>query len=312
MKESMAEIERHFNRLKSELRNFEEIASQVKPDPGDIPKLPGIDIAGESIPLNGKVGGDHIIYLDFNQRYDLDARIREAERAGLPDVVRMLERNRTRAGVLVADAAGHKLTDAALAAMLHQAFLLGVLYELDMYGTVTTRLFENLNTRFYYSSSLRKYLTMVYGEISQDGMFRFINAAHPFPIVFSHAYDQMVTVARDMPRTFPPIGTMPSKDDVDRKLVNSPLGQKSNYVINDINLMGEGDILLLFTDGFWDHGEHTMGPFGEQRLESVLREVKDMSAEGIVAALKAELMGYAEATDDISLVVIKRKRQLNI
>jgi len=309
MKESMAEIERHFNRLKSELRNFEEIASQVKPDPGDIPCLNGIDIAGESIPLNGKVGGDHIIYLDFNKRYDLNARIREAERSGRPEVVRMLERNRNRAGVLVADAAGHKLTDAALAAMLHQAFLLGVLYELDMFGTVTTRLFENLNTRFYHSSSLNKYITMIYGEISENGLFRFINAAHPFPIVFSYAYDQMVTVARDMPRTFPPIGTMPSGDDVDAHLLDSPLGQKSKYVINDINLMGEGDILLLFSDGFMEHGEHTMGAFGENRLEPILRETKDQSAAGIAAVLKAELMGYAEATDDMSFVVIKRKKK---
>ena len=29
------------------------------------------------------------------------------------------------------DAAGHQMTDALLAAMIHQAFLLGALYELD-------------------------------------------------------------------------------------------------------------------------------------------------------------------------------------
>ena len=90
---------------------------------------------------------------------------------------------------------------------------------------------------------------------------------------------------------------------------DSPLGQKSKYVINDINLMGEGDILLLFSDGFMEHGEHTMGPFGERRLEPILRETKDQTAAGIAAVLKTELMGYAESTDDMSFVVIKRKKK---
>ena len=51
-----------------------------------------------------------------------------------------------------------------LAAMLHQAFLLGSIYELDMFGNITKRLFENLNTRFHNSSSLSKFVTMIYGD----------------------------------------------------------------------------------------------------------------------------------------------------
>ena len=57
--------------------------------------------------------------------------------------------------------------------MLHQAFLLGAIYEMDYYGNITPKLFENLNTRFYNSSSLSKFITMIYGEISRDGHFNF-------------------------------------------------------------------------------------------------------------------------------------------
>ena len=71
----------------------------------------------------------------------------------------------------MADVSGHQITDALLAAMLHQAFLLGALYEMDYYGNITAKLFENLNTRFYNSSSLSKFITMIYGEISQEGTF---------------------------------------------------------------------------------------------------------------------------------------------
>lgn len=66
------------------------------------------------------------------------------------------------AGVAVVDVSGHLITDALMAAMLHQAFLLGSIYELDMFGQITRRLFENLNTRFYNSSSAHKYVSLIY------------------------------------------------------------------------------------------------------------------------------------------------------
>ena len=71
-----------------------------------------------------------------------------------------------------------------MAAMFHQAFLLGSLYELDAFGEITEQLFESLNTRFYNSSSVNKYLTMLYAEITEDARFRFLSAAHPAPLVF--------------------------------------------------------------------------------------------------------------------------------
>ena len=44
--------------LADELRNFEELTRLLKPSPGKIPSLPGIDIYGVSIPLKGVIGGD--------------------------------------------------------------------------------------------------------------------------------------------------------------------------------------------------------------------------------------------------------------
>ena len=87
-----------------------------------------------------------------------------------------------KAGIAVIDVAGHRMTDALLAAMLHQAFLLGAIYELDRSGQITRRLFENLNTRFYQSSGTHKYVSMIYGEISEDAKFRFLSAGVPFPV----------------------------------------------------------------------------------------------------------------------------------
>src|SRR5262245_34877983 len=135
--------------LKDELENFQEIAKFLKPSAGEIPELEGVDIDGVSMPRNGTIGGDHLIYIDFKKRYDLDARIAAALAAGRDDVASKLAENKHRAGILLADVAGHRITDALVAAMLHQAFLLGSYYELEMFGEITTKLFEHIKTRFY-------------------------------------------------------------------------------------------------------------------------------------------------------------------
>ena len=126
-----------------------------------------------------------IIYLDFNKRYKLDRRIERAVRKERLEVAEKLRELKGRAGILLADVSGHRMTDALLAAMLHQAFLTGAYYELDRYGEITTRLFEHINTRFYRTTAVSKYFTMLYGEILERGRFRFISAGHQPPAIFS-------------------------------------------------------------------------------------------------------------------------------
>src|SRR5262245_48948819 len=99
-------------RLKGELKNFQEIARNIMPAPGEVPSLRGIEVYGGSIPLNGTVGGDHIIYVDFKKRYDLQERIRQAAAEGRTDVVGHLERCQRKAGIAILDVSGHHATDA--------------------------------------------------------------------------------------------------------------------------------------------------------------------------------------------------------
>ena len=291
--------------LQGELKNFQEIARNIMPAPGEVPSLHGIDVYGGTIPLNGAVGGDHIIYLDFKKRFDLQARIRQATAEGKTDIVTQLERCRRKAGIAILDVSGHHATDALLAAMMHQAFLLGSIYELDMSGNITKRLFENLNTRFYHSSSLNKFVTMIYGEIAEDTTFRFLSAAHPPPVVFSNQHNRFMEVSQDFCTSFPPIGTLPSLDVIDRNATQSILGFKERYQLNEWKLMGTGDILLLYTDGLLEHSNGSEAYF-PQRLEEKVREVKHLSAREIFDAIRANLLSFGERADDISFVIIKR------
>jgi serine phosphatase RsbU (regulator of sigma subunit) len=301
-----ADVNTLVRRLTGEMENFEEIAKYLMPQPGDLPRLRGIDIHGGTIPLNGLVGGDHIIYVDFKQRFDLDARIQHGREHGRLDLVENLKRCQTMAGIAVLDVSGHLITDAFMAAMLHQAFLLGSIYELDMFGQITGRLFENLNTRFYNSSSAHKFVSLIYGEISEDTGFRFLSAAHPFPLVFSRQHDRFMDVSKDACLSSPPLGMMPSLEVTDRHRTESLLGFKARYQMNEWVLMGEGDILLLHTDGLTEHscnGED----YGPARLERTLRSVKDRSAADIYEAIVADVLAFSEPSDDISLVVVKRR-----
>jgi len=291
--------------LAKEFENFEEIARGIMPRPGSIPSLVGVEVYGETLPLNGIVGGDHLIYVDFNKRHDMEARIKLAEDIGRPDIAANLDRCRRTAGVALIDVSGHRATDAMLAAMFHQAFLLGVLYELDMSGHVTRRLFENLNQRFYRTSKLDKFITAVYGEISEDATFRFLLAGHPPPIVFSAANDRFMEVDREKCISFPPLGTFPSKSVVDWHRSKSLLGFKEPYEVNKWTLMGSGDILLLYTDGLQ---EHTRGdePYFPDRLEDTIRGAKHLSAADIVHTVLDDLRTFANPADDVSLVVIRK------
>lgn len=289
--------------LVEELENFQSIARFLKPPPGAIPVLDGVEIAGESIPLNGVLGGDHVLYIDFNRRYDLDARIRRAESEGDHGVADALRRNKQRAGILVADVAGHRITDALLAAMLHQAFLLGSYYELDSFGTITTKIFENINARFFEASAVNKYIAMIYGEIADSGHFRFISAAHPKPIVFSRAFRRIVGLPGDRLAASVPIGMFRSQDDFDRATGGDAVPYKTRFTVNEIRLLGSGDILILHTDGFSEHGQ---GRWLDAELEGVLREADGRGAGEIAARLRESLLAFAPPDDDITFVVVRK------
>lgn len=325
-----------YQRVKQTLDVLDRRVRYIKPPPGEIPGLKGIDIYGETLPKDETIGGDHIIYIDFNKRYDLNARINrieekwqeemktfsKEERANNPyilekerekeEIVKSLNENRTRAGVLVADVKGHDDSGSFIAGMLHQSFLTGVLYEMKIYGKITTNLFEKINTRFYNSSSIDDFFTMIYGEISEDGKFVFISAGHPPPLVFSNKFNRFMEIPDNSIVNYPPIGIIPSEKDIDATLNKSILGYKHEYTINKIDLMGDGDILLLYTDGLSELENSKGEDFFPFHLEKVLKEKKLLSVEEICSSLREEIFNFCDdIQDDITIVIIKKFNSAN-
>jgi serine phosphatase RsbU (regulator of sigma subunit) len=194
--------------------------------------------------------------------------------------------------------------------MLHQAFHTGALYEMDLHGQITLRLFEQINTRFCRSVTLRNlapdpdeasYITLIYGEISETGRFSFVSAGHPPPLVFSREFDRFVEVSQDRLVSYSPIGLQPGEDHADAKRYERALGYKKRYTVNNLNLMGHGDVLLLYTDGLIE----PLSAYTQTQLEQVVSRVKHDSAQLICEAIIRDRHGTAAQTDDLTLVVIK-------
>ena len=146
--------------LVRELENFQDIASHLLPLPGEVPRLPGIDVWGGPARCPERSAAT----TSFTSTSSSDSTSRRefpGLNEGRKDIADNLRRCQNSAGIALIDVAGHRMTDALLAAMLHQAFLVGALYELDMNGHVTRRLFENLNSRFYQSSAAHKFLSLI-------------------------------------------------------------------------------------------------------------------------------------------------------
>ena len=299
--ELLAEARQRSHFLERELERFSDLAHTFDPPPSELPEVPWIDVYGESLPYNRQAGGDHIIYVDFKKRYKMEKLIRNA-----PDnLKKKLRATSARAGILVLDVEGHDFSSAFIASVFHQAFLLGVSYELQFFGEITTTLFENINTRFFNSSGISKTLTMVYGEISEKGTFRFISAAHPPPMVFSNKFNCLVAISEERLISFPQIGTMPSPGN--SEITIPLLGIKEKYTVNEINLMGNGDILILYTDGLSDHRNEKGQKYFPGRLEERLRENKNLSARDIFQRIKDDLFAFNnQPDDDITLVIIKK------
>jgi serine phosphatase RsbU (regulator of sigma subunit) len=144
---------------------------------------------------------------------------------------------------------------------------------------------------------------MIYGEISDEGRFRFISAGHTPPAVFSREFGRFMPISKDLLVSFPPVGMFPSRNDPDARRYQSSYVYKENYSVNEIKLLAPGDILLLHTDGL---SEHAGGEFFPRRVERVLAESAPSGAAAICERLRAEILAAGAPDDDISVVVIKK------
>jgi serine phosphatase RsbU (regulator of sigma subunit) len=296
--------------LVDEVNHFMNVSSLALQRKEHYPRLENIDYFAAVEPYKGCVGGDHIIIVNF-YHYHIKDRIIHAREQGKDRLVDTLVKNLYKIGILIADVSGHMITDHVTVNYLDAAFRTGVAYELKHNGEITGELFEYLNTIFYnrltpeYLRS-KPFITLMYGEIASNGRFRYLSAGHPPPIIFSREFDRIMQLSDDDTKSSTPLGMLPSKYSAYIEQFGSISRTKEKYSANEINLLGKGDIMILYTDGLSEQNEGQLN-FVESRLEQVLREVKDENARTIYTAIKKELHKYYPPDDDLAMAVIKKK-----
>ncbi|MCH7978030.1 MAG: serine/threonine-protein phosphatase [Acidobacteria bacterium] len=295
--------------LVEEILHFQDVAALILPREENLPALGNIDFFAAIVPYKGFVCGDHLIVLNFAE-YNLQDKIARARETGNDLLAATLASNIDRFGILIADVAGHRISDSVTANYLHGAFKTGVSYELACHGQVTAGLFEMLNTIFYNRMApgflgIKPFVTLIYGEVLNDGRFRFLSAGHPPPIVFSQKYDRIVALGDECTRSSTPLGIIPSQYHVDIEHFDPVAITKDRYSVNEIHLLEQGDIMLLYTDGLTDHRNGDV-MFCDTILEHVLREAKAGTAKDIFEAIRSEMCSFGAMSDDLTIAVFKK------
>jgi serine phosphatase RsbU (regulator of sigma subunit) len=70
-----------------------------------------------------------------------------------------------------------------------------------------------------------------------------------------------------------------------------------------------GDMLLLFTDGFFEWSRPDGEQFGTDRLTDVVRRHRDLPVAEVIALVYAAVVEFSEGTkqsDDCTAVIVKR------
>lgn len=192
-------------------------------------------------------------------------------------------------GVMLADASGHGLPAALQARDVVIGMRMGQAENEKITATIS-----RLNRVIHRSGLSSRFISLFYGEIETSGNMAYVNGGHCPPLLFC-ADDEVF----ELMTCGPVLGPLP--DAVYRR----------GYIT-----MKPGETLVLFTDGVTERldprqstGEDHHVELGREGLISLVRSVKDRSAEEIACAIVSKVKEFGNGRpfeDDVSVMVIRR------
>jgi sigma-B regulation protein RsbU (phosphoserine phosphatase) len=197
-----------------------------------------------------------------------------------------------RVGVLVADVAGK-----GASAALYMAELKGLMLGLAPRFTSPRDLLIEVNQILARHLDGRSFITITYGVVDLAARtFTYARAGH-CPLMHVSG----LGVQGSSARILAPDGMMLGLDLPD-------LSMFSRLLQEDVLPLGEGDVLLLFTDGVTEAMNSRLEWFGEAQLMAALEASREFDLESLSAGILRRLrafVGEAEAHDDLTMVLLR-------
>jgi sigma-B regulation protein RsbU (phosphoserine phosphatase) len=194
----------------------------------------------------------------------------------------------TELGIAIGDISGKGIPAALLMATL-RAFLRGqtIRGQADL-----AQMMVNLNVLVYESSAPNRYATFFYGQYDASArVLRYVNAGHNAPMVFRGCARNAPDIVR-LDTGGPVIGLLPT----------------CGYEQGSVTL-GEGDLLVAFTDGISEAMTANDQEWGEERLIEAVLSVRTPAAPAVlishIMAAADSFVAGAPQHDDMTLVVAR-------
>ena len=193
--------------------------------------------------------------------------------------------NNDRIGVAIGDAASKGVAAAAEAMYVSGALRMATTFEIKI-SLILKRMNDLVNKIFEDD----KFTSLFYGELStyKNGLFLYANAGHNPPIFYRSAKNKFELLNP----TGPVLGPAP----------------QSKYYVENINIY-LNDILVLYSDGVTEAANTKFAFYGEQKLITMIRKLKDKTPKEIALGILEDVIKFSKNgsyTDDKTIVVIKR------
>ncbi len=249
----LVERERERQRMEQELSIARNIQQAILPH--GLHDFPYLSVTGVQHPCT-EVGGDYF------------------------DVVPVTE---DRTAIVIADVSGKGLGAALVTTMLQ-----GALSGLST-GADPVQVFSQINRLLCRHSDVGRYATMFIGVVGQDGMFEYIKAGHPSPLLLRKG-----SVTELYTEGSFPVGLIPEADFPSARMELEP-----------------EDTLVLFSDGVTEAENPNRELFELPRLCQALAGHESTPVEALQQSILESVQAFtkgASQSDDITLLVVRYRK----
>ncbi|ABA56736.1 GAF domain-containing SpoIIE family protein phosphatase [Nitrosococcus oceani] len=185
----------------------------------------------------------------------------------------------------IADVTGHGIGPALVAAQCHalQRAAFAFLPEIQQVATLVNRLLSE-------DIPDDRFVTVFFALLSPHNQELVFTSAGHGPILLFQAKDNQI---QKLPTHGPPIGIIPN----------------ITYEGWDRLCFNQGDMLITFTDGFFEWVNPEGKPFGVERICKIVKNYPTLPAANIIQQIYSELLAYTQGVpqaDDLTALLIKK------